>query len=131
MDRLLVLGRSVAGLVGAAAIAAALPATAAGDIAAGHAVFAGRCAQCHSAAKGGAVILGPSLFGVVGRPAATAKGFAYSSAMKTAGITWTVDKLGAYLPAPAKMVPGTKMTFVGLKNPTQVEDVIAYLSTLR
>jgi cytochrome c len=132
MDRHLIGSRPmVAALLVAAGLAAALPATAAGDAAKGKSVFGAQCAMCHSAARGGPTILGPTLFGVVGRPAGSVKGFAYSSGMKSSGITWSPDKLRAYLPAPAKMVPGTKMSFGGLKNPIQVDDVVAYLETLK
>ncbi|MGA0604237.1 c-type cytochrome [Caulobacter sp. KR2-114] len=128
MDRLL--SRLVPVLALTAGLGAAVPA-AAGDPDAGHAVFASRCAMCHSAAKGGAAILGPTLFGIVGRPAGSVKGFSYSAAMKSAGFSWTNDRLHAYLPAPSAMVPGTKMTFMGLKNPAQVDNLIAYLNTLK
>jgi cytochrome c len=135
MDRLLTRRRP--GLGGAGfllavtlGLGAAQPA-AAGDPVQGHTVFASRCAMCHSAAKGGPTILGPTLWGVVGRPAGSVKGFAYSTAMKTAGFSWSNDRLHAYLPRPAAMVPGTKMTFLGLKSPEQVDDLVAYLNTLK
>jgi len=121
---------ALAAVLALAGLTAALPA-AAGDAAKGKSVFGAQCAMCHSAARNGPTILGPNLFGVVGRPAGSVKGFAYSSGMKSSGITWTADKLKAYLPAPAKMVPGTKMSFGGLKNPAQVDDVVAYLETLK
>jgi cytochrome c len=87
--------------------------------------------MCHSNARGGPTILGPTLYGVVGRQAGSVAGFAYSSGMKSSGITWSNDKLTAYLPAPRAMVPGTKMSFAGLKNPAQLDDLVAYLDTLK
>ncbi|MGZ6015091.1 MAG: c-type cytochrome [Phenylobacterium sp.] len=126
MDRLL-----TTGLLVAAGLFAAFPAAAAGDAAKGKTVFASQCAICHSAARNGPTVLGPSLFGVVGRPAASVKGFAYTPAMKAAGFTWTADKLRTYLPAPNKTVPGTRMTYAGLKDSTKVDDLIAYLSSLK
>jgi len=131
MVRLLGLGRgAAASVVLTMALAAAAPAWA-GDPVKGKQVFNQMCATCHSAAKGGAPILGPTLFAVVGRPSASIKGFSYSTAMKTANLTWSESELHTYLPSPAKTVPGTKMTFAGLKNPVQVDDLIAYLDTLR
>lgn len=56
-------------------------------------------------------------------------GYAYSSANKNSGIVWTKDKLFAYLENPRKYVPGTKMSFAGLKNPQGRADKIAYLKT--
>ncbi len=130
MDRLLTRpARAVAAALAAAALFAGASATA-GDAAAGRSVYNNRCAQCHSAASNGPTILGPTLFGVVGRKAGTVHGFSYSSAMKASGLVWTDDRLLAYLPAPAKLVPGTKMTFAGLKSPDQLSDLIAYLGTL-
>jgi cytochrome c len=116
-------------LAGTAALFA-IPAAAAPDPAKGRAVFASQCSLCHSDARDGHVILGPPLFGVVGRPAGSVSGFAYSAAMRAAGFSWSSDRLRAYLPAPRAYLPGVKMTYPGLKNPNQLEDLIAYLSTL-
>jgi cytochrome c len=90
-----------------------------------------RCAACHSADKGGGDGLGPNLFGVVGRKAASRKGFSYSPALEKSGITWTNDKLKLWVAHPARLVPGTQMSFAGLANPTDVDDVVAYLDTLK
>ena len=130
MVRLLTRGAPAALLL-ALGLAAALPAAATGDPGRGKGVFAAQCAQCHSVAKGGPVIMGPTLFGIVGRPAGSIPGFAYSKANKTSGITWTADSLESYLPAPKTKIPGTKMNYNGLKNPAQVDDLIAYLETLK
>ena len=119
-----------------AAIAAALlvsfagVAHAAGDAAKGKVDFQ-RCAICHRAEKDGGNGLGPNLFGVVGRKAGTAADFAYSPAMKNSGITWTQDKLAAYVTHPAQVVPGNRMAFAGINNAGQVSDVVAYLATLK
>jgi cytochrome c len=96
----------------------------------GKALFA-RCAACHVVTKGGGNGLGPNLFGVVGRKAASLPSFAYSSALKSSGITWTNDKLTAWITSPARLVPGTRMAFGGISNHEQVEDVVAYLNTLK
>ncbi len=121
-----------AGLTLAAALLTALPAAAAtADAGKGKVVFASQCAMCHSAAKNGPTILGPSLFGVVGRTAGSVKGFAYSPAVKAAGFVWSDDRLHSFLPAPAKALPGTRMPYGGLKNPAQLDDLIAYLDTLK
>ena len=131
MVRLLIrLGLAPASLIVAAGLVLAGPA-AAGDPGHGKSVFASQCGVCHSAARNGPTILGPTLFGVIGRPAASVKGFVYSSGMKAAGFTWGDDRLRAYLPAPRTLVPGTKMSYAGLKNPAQLDDLIAYLDTLK
>ena len=105
-------------------------ALAAGDAAKGAAIF-NRCAICHSNAKGAPNRIGPNLFGVAGRKAGTLAGFSYSGAMKNSGLTWTADKLEAYVQHPAMVVPGNKMAFAGISNPQQADDLVAYLATLK
>lgn len=99
------------------------------DLAAGEAAFA-RCQACHNIAAGGANQIGPNLNGVVGRPVASHAGFAYSDAMKghtAVDATWTLDALDHFITAPGRYVPGTKMSFAGLRDtPTRV-NLIAYL----
>ena len=111
------------------ALAIAAPAHAAGDPVAGKAVF-GKCSICHSVAAGKNVI-GPSLFGVVGRKSASEPGFYYSDAMKKADKTWDAATLDSYLTNPKAMVPGTKMVFPGLPKPEDRANLIAYLETLK
>ena len=91
---------------------------------------AGRCQQCHDLSKGGPNKIGPNLWGVVGRARATHPGFDYSSAMMANHDPWTYDKLFVYLELPAAMVPGTKMTFAGIKSTQDRINLIAYLRTL-
>jgi cytochrome c len=94
----------------------------------GEQLFRQRCAACHSvvAGKNG---VGPSLTGVVGRKAASTK-YAYSAALKKSNLTWTRASLDRYLSGPARMVPGTKMTYA-LSDQTQRTAVIQYLSQSR
>ena len=119
----------LAGLA-AAVVMTASPSFAAGNAVNGKVVF-GRCAICHTVNKGGSNGLGPNLFGVVGRKAATLAGYSYSGPLKGSGITWTTDKLKAWVSGPQRMVPGTKMAFAGISNPSQQDDVVAYLATLK
>ena len=131
MVRLLIRGARCWPLVLAGAgVLASSPAAANGP-ATGKTVFASQCSTCHSDARSRPVVVGPPLFGVVGRPAGSISGYPYSSAMKSAGFTWTPDRLKAYLPAPRDYLPGVRMTYNGLKNPTQLDDLIAYLQTLK
>lgn len=102
-------------------------ANAAGDPANGAQVFK-RCAICHTDSKGGADGLGPNLFGVVGRKAATRPGFSYSPALKGAGIVWNEENLAKWVEKPARMVPGTKMAFAGITSKKQQADLIAYMA---
>ena len=102
----------------------------------GEEIFKTICAACHVAEREPsradlATRTGPNLWGVIGRKAGSYKGYAYSYAMRSSGIIWTDPQLGGYLAAPQKTVPNVRMNFPGLKNPNDVQDVVAYLHTLR
>ena len=101
---------------------------AAGDAAAGKAVFANQCATCHTieAGKNG---FGPSLAGVFDRKAGSLAGYNYSPAMAQSGLSWDEKTLDVFLTASTKEVPGTSMS-VSLPNATDRANVIAYLETL-
>ena len=101
----------------------------AGDVSRGKILFA-RCAACHDAVAG-VNRIGPTLKGVFGRRAGSLQVFAYSSALKTKAPLWNDTTLDAYLAAPMKFVPGTKMAFSGLPVAGQRADLIAYLKTTR
>ena len=101
------------------------------DLAAGEAAFA-RCQACHNAAPGGPNGTGPNLNGVVGRPVASHAGFTYSEAMtahKAEAPTWTLDALDHFLTAPGRVVPGTKMSFAGIRDTQTRVNLIAWLRT--
>lgn len=87
------------------------------------------CGVCHKVEPGGRS-LGPSLAGVYGAKAGHVGDFAYSAAMRGSGLTWDEATLDRYLEAPMKTVPGTKMSYAGLKDPAKRKAVIAYLKTL-
>ncbi|HEY3948669.1 cytochrome c family protein [Phenylobacterium sp.] len=98
------------------------------DVAAGQTVFA-KCQSCHSLTANGT---GPNLTGVVGRHPATEPGFNYSDGMKAFGAkqpVWDYDHLYMFLHGPQAYVSGTKMTFVGLKQPQDRINLIAFLRT--
>jgi cytochrome c len=95
----------------------------------GQAVFKTQCGICHSVVQGKNMV-GPSLFGVIGRRSGSVEGFHYSAGNKNADITWDAAILDKYLTAPREVVPGTIMTYGGLKDDAKRADVIAYLETL-
>ena len=110
-------------------VAATSQARAAGDVAAGQALFQQKCSICHSNVKG-EMRVGPSLWGVVGRKAGTLPGYTYSNAMAHADRVWNAQTLNVYLTNPQKDIPGVKMLFPGLPSQTDRDNIIAYLSTL-
>ena len=89
------------------------------------------CASCHSFNEGGRNGVGPALYGIVGRGHAQVAGFAYSTANRAlAEKPWDYDALNAFIAAPARAMPGTKMNFAGIANTQQRADVVAYLRSL-
>ena len=101
------------------------------DLAAGEAAFA-RCQACHDAHQGGADKIGPNLWAVVGGPVMHRAGFAYSDAMakhKAEAPTWGYDQIDAFLTAPGRYIPGTKMSFAGIRDEKTRINLIAWLRT--
>jgi cytochrome c len=88
------------------------------------------CIACHTFNDGGKAGIGPNLYGVVGAPHGHMEGFNYSSAIKSKQGPWTFEELDQWLTKPSAYAPGTRMTFMGVKNPQERADIIDYLRTL-
>jgi cytochrome c len=99
------------------------------DAALGQVVFK-KCAICHDVSKGGPNKVGPNLWDIVGNKKGHLNNFPYSKALLEKGGQWGYTELFSFLNLPRKYVPGTKMSFAGLKNPEDIANVIAYLRTL-
>ena len=93
---------------------------------AGRKVFK-KCISCHSVEENGSNKVGPNLWAIVNAPKGAKEGFAYSKALMAVGGNWDEDSLFKLLKKPSKYIPGTKMSFVGLRKPQDIADVIAYL----
>jgi len=99
------------------------------DLAAGEAAFA-RCKSCHTVDAGGANGIGPNLYAVIGGPVMHSSGFAYSDAFqahKAVAPTWTLDEMDQFLTAPGRHIPGTKMSFAGIRDTATRVNLIAWL----
>jgi cytochrome c len=117
---------AASGVVVAAALVLATPAGAA-DVEHGKQVFQA-CAACHTEKPDA---LGPSLKGLIGRKSAALDDFRYSGPLRRANLTWDEPTLKQFLADPQAKVPGTRMPFGGIGEAKDVDDVVAYLATLK
>jgi cytochrome c len=114
----------IASVALAAALAVDATGAVPGDPRAGEAIYA-RCLACHALAYDRT---GPRHCGVVGRKAGGVPGFAYSEAMRRAGLTWDAATLDRFLADPMRTVPGTAMGYAGIADARERADLIAYLA---
>lgn len=98
------------------------------EVAAGRQVF-NHCIACHFI-EPGKQGFGPNLHGVVGRPAASAAGFAYSKALSESKIVWTEANLRKWVAGNDKLVPGTRMRHVAITDKAEQDYLIAFLKSL-
>jgi cytochrome c len=102
------------------------------DPAAGEA-FSRACQSCHSFEQGGPNRVGPNLWAIVGEPMAHLDDFNYSAALEAAhdeGRVWGYEELSAFLRAPRDYMPGTSMSYAGIRDPEDRANVIAYLRSM-
>jgi cytochrome c len=86
-----------------------------------------KCLPCHAIGPDAENKLGPQLNGLDGRRSGTVTNFDYSDANKNSGIVWAEATFKLYIKNPQAMVPGTKMTFAGIKNDQEINDLWAYI----
>ncbi len=89
-----------------------------------------QCRSCH-AINPGQHGVGPSLAGVFGTKAGDIAGYMFSDALKGSNLTWDEATLDKWIAGPAKLVPGTKMTFAGIPDAAKRNEIIDYIKTLK
>jgi cytochrome c len=87
-----------------------------------------RCQSCHTLNEGGRHTVGPNLHGVMGSEAASAEGFAYSRQLSESSLVWDAATMDAWIENPRALVPGNRMSFVGLRDADDRRDVIAHIA---
>ena len=99
-----------------------------GDMAHGEKVFK-KCSACHMIVSDGKNMIGPNLWGVIGRTAGSVNDYKYSKAMVAYGKEWTFEEMNAYLIKPQAYIKGTKMAFAGLRKEKDRASVIVYMNS--
>ena len=116
-------------ILAAAVSIAPLAGASAQDAEAGARVF-NQCRACHTINAGGRNGVGPNLHGVWDRRAAANETFRYSAPMRekaAGGLTWNEANFRAYIANPKEVVPGGSMSYPGLRNEQQLNDLVAYV----
>ena len=89
-----------------------------------------QCASCHQVGEGAVNRVGPTLNFIFDRPAGSVDGFRYSDALiaaRDAGLVWTYETLDAFLANPRQNIRGTRMSFRGVADQQDRDDIEAYL----
>ena len=99
-----------------------------GDLVHGEKVFK-KCSACHMIASDGKNMIGPNLWGVIGRTAGSISDYKYSKAMVAYAKQWSFEEMNSYLIKPQAYIKGTKMAFAGLRKEKDRASVILYLNS--
>ena len=87
-----------------------------------------RCASCHTLGADDRHLVGPNLHGMFGRQVGEAEGFRFSRALEQADFVWTKAELDQWLANPRTYLPGNRMSFAGLRDESDRNDLIAFLA---
>ena len=99
-----------------------------GDLVHGEKIFK-KCSACHMSVSGGKNLIGPNLWGVIGKKTASVSDYKYSKALAAYSKNWTFEEMNGFLIKPQKHIKGTKMAFAGLRKEKDRASVILYLNS--
>ena len=99
-----------------------------GDLVHGEKVFK-KCGACHMIAAGAPNLIGPNLWGVIGRQSGSYPDYKYSKALVAYAKKWSYEEMNSFLIKPQSYIKGTKMAFAGLRKEKDRASVILYLNS--
>jgi cytochrome c len=98
-------------------------------VAARGARVSNKCIACHALETRHHGV-GPSLVGLLGRPAGSLAGYNYSVAMRESGVTWDKSSLKQFLMGPQEFIKGTNMGISPLTE-SEATELISYLENIQ
>jgi len=90
-----------------------------------------QCVACHSFDNSLKIKVGPPLWNIINRKAASIEGFKYSEALVNFKKNWSKEEIYYFLEKPKEYIKGTKMIYKGLKKSVDRADLITYLESLK
>jgi len=99
-----------------------------GDLEHGQKVFK-KCSACHMIKSGGKNMIGPNLWGIIGKKSGSTTNYSYSKAMAAFGKKWKFEEMNEFLIKPASYIQGTKMAFAGLKKEKDRASIILFINS--
>ena len=98
------------------------------DLSHGEKIFK-KCSACHMVASDGKNMIGPKLWGVIGRKTGSISDYKYSKALASYSKEWSFEEMNGFLIKPASYIKGTKMAFAGLRKEKDRASVILFLNS--
>ncbi len=94
----------------------------------GERQFMRKCSICHALTPAPSRKAGPTLHGIIGRPAGTVPGYPYSETLTGSDIVWTEESIDALFDlGPDDYIPGSKMPMQRITSAEDRRDLIAFL----
>lgn len=88
------------------------------------------CAACHAYLPNDTPLIGPTLWGVLGRKVASVEGYPYSDGLKKIEGTWDRARLDQFLTDPQAFAPGVQKSMRPVHRAADRKEIIDFLETL-